>query len=193
MASVAATSSPSLYHSKWDCKYTLCSCPNGAGRPASAKRRRQLVRFSTRWLGKRSADRRRPPDAGPCAYVRRDCPQASRHSVSEGEECHRHRPVWAVKKETSQASISGLAVTRCPPSGSNWSRSAHTRLRPCRIREQDAADGAGDNSEPSNKARIARRLDQPPLRRPNSSKPAASRGADQGRFSLPSKGRVFIK
>jgi len=38
-----------LSHSKWDCKCTtLCSSPNGAGKPSSARGVGNWVRFSTR-------------------------------------------------------------------------------------------------------------------------------------------------
>jgi hypothetical protein len=54
----------------------------------------------------RMPDNRRASDAGPRTHVHRDSPE--------------------VRNETSLASTSGPAVMRCPPLGSNWSKSANT-------------------------------------------------------------------
>src|SRR6266404_69550 len=77
----------SLSHSKWDCKYQVVFVP---------KRRRKVIFGKTRQhLGPifhalaRQKDYRRTPDAGPCAYVHRDSPQAPGSfgdRIFEGEE-----------------------------------------------------------------------------------------------------------
>jgi len=57
------------------------------------------------------------------------------------------------RNETSPANISGPAVTRYQPSGLNWNKSARTSASRMPRMEQ------ADNSEPTDKARNARRLE----------------------------------
>jgi len=61
-------------------------------------------------------------------------------------------PSSAARKETSPVNTSGPVAMQYQPSGSNWSRSARTSASRRRRMEQV------DNSESSNEARIARRL-----------------------------------
>src|SRR5438477_3691848 len=74
------------------------------------------------------SDYRRTPDAGPCAYVHRDSPQAP---SSFGDRIFEGRvqlrlPDCAVRSGISRANISGPAVTLSPRSALNWSKSANT-------------------------------------------------------------------
>ena len=45
----------SLSHCKWDCKYHVVFVPKRRRKAIFGQTRRQLGRFSTDWLGKRSA------------------------------------------------------------------------------------------------------------------------------------------
>ena len=81
-----------LSHSKWDCKYHVVFVAQAtaqsnirADAPSSG------TDFPCAGPAKGMSDYRRTPDAGPCAYVHRDSPQAPRGFgdwVSEREKCH---------------------------------------------------------------------------------------------------------
>src|SRR6266581_8280215 len=80
----------SLSHSKWDCKYHVVFVAQAtaqsnirADAPSSG------TDFPCAGPAKGMSDYRRTPDAGPCAYVHRDSPQAPgsfRDRIFEGEE-----------------------------------------------------------------------------------------------------------
>src|SRR2546427_9263549 len=82
----------SLSHSKWDCKYHVVFVAQAtaqsnirADAPSSG------TDFPCAGPAKGMSDYRRTPDAGPCAYVHRDSPQAPSSfgdRIFEGEECH---------------------------------------------------------------------------------------------------------
>jgi hypothetical protein len=155
----------SLSHSKWDCKYhvVFVSC-----RVCTKTTKEGHLRPNTSATGNHfpltgptegMPDHRRPPDVGPpplCASPLKH-PVGISDRLSEREKRHRDRP-YVAKNETSPASTSGPAVTQYPPSGSNWSRFAHTSANKMQRMEQPV------NSEPTNEARNARRLNLWPNR-----------------------------
>jgi hypothetical protein len=92
----------------------------------------------------------------PCAYVHRHSSQAPggiSDRVSQREECDRYRSPERQGTQLHGRAFLGPRLRRIDPSGSNWNRSEHTSASRRPRMEQP------DNSEPTNKARNARRLD----------------------------------
>src|SRR2546429_5603513 len=82
----------SLSHSKWDRKYHVVFVPKRRRKVIFGQTRRHLgTDFPCAGPAKGMSDYRRTPDAGPCAYVHRDSPQAPSSfgdRIFEGEECN---------------------------------------------------------------------------------------------------------
>src|ERR1700733_13605343 len=145
----------SLSRSKWDSKYNVVFVPKRRRKAIFGQTRRQLGAIFHSMANQKECqiiEGHLMPDH--VSHVYRDSTEAPGgvgNRISERKECHRNRPLVPVKREISRASISGLAVTQYRPSGSSWSRSAHTSAtRTPRM--------VPDSFELTNKARIARRL-----------------------------------
>src|SRR5215469_18663082 len=120
----------SLAHSKWDCKYHVVFVPKRRRKAIFGNIRRQLVPvFHALAKQKECQICRRALDAGPRAHVHRDSAEAS-GSVGdrffERKQRNCHRAAFRKGEELSLANASGLAATRCPRWGSNWSKCANT-------------------------------------------------------------------
>jgi REP element-mobilizing transposase RayT len=147
----------SLAHSKWDCKYHVVFVPKRHRKAIFGELRRQLgAVFHT--LAKQKEcqimeGHLMPDHVDMCIAIPVKHPVASVIGFLKGKsaiavEC-------AARSGTSPVSISERGATRCPPWGSNWSRSAPTSAsRTLRM-------GTADNSELSTKARNPRCLDKP--------------------------------
>ena len=151
----------SLSHSKWDCKYHVVFVPKRRRKAIFGQTRRQLGAIFHALARQKECQiiegHLMADHVHMCIAIPPKHPVAPVIGFMKGK-APLQSPACAVRKGTSQASISGPAVMRYRPSGSNWSRSEHTSASRKRRMEQP------DSSELFHKARIARRLDLWPNR-----------------------------
>jgi len=142
----------SLSHSKWDCKYHVVFVPKRRRKVIFGQRRQQLGAIFHALARQKECQiiegHLMPDHVHMCIAIPPKHPVASVIGFLKGKSAI----------AIARASISGPAGTRYPPSGSSWSRSAITSAARNPRMEQT------DNSEVTNKARNARRLDPWPNR-----------------------------
>jgi REP element-mobilizing transposase RayT len=140
----------SLSHSKWDCKYHVVYhvvfVPKRRRKAIFGQTRRQLGAIFHSLAKQKECQiiegHLMPDHVHMCIAIPPKHPVASVIGFLKCERVPSQSPACQVKRETSRASISGHAVTRYRPWGSNWSRSEHTSASRKRRMEQS------DNSEP---------------------------------------------
>jgi putative transposase len=145
----------SLSHSKWDCKYHVVFVPKRRRKGIFGQARRQLGAIFHALARQKECQiiegHLMPDDVHMCIAIPPKHP-ASVIGFLKGKSAIAIARLSG-KERNLRVSISGLAVMQYRPSGSNWNRSEHTSAsRKLRMEQPD-------NSEPTNKARNARRLD----------------------------------
>src|SRR5213076_2072892 len=145
----------SLSHSKWDCKYHVVFVPKRRRKAIFGQARRQLCAIFHALARQKECQiiegHLMSDHVHMCMAIPPKHPVASVIGFLKGKSAIAIARLHG-KRETLRANISGPAGMPYRPSGSNWSRSAHTSASRMRRMEQ------ADNSESTNKARIARRL-----------------------------------
>ena len=146
----------SLSHSKWDCKYHVVFVPKRRRKAIFGQARRQLGAIFHALARQKECQiiegHLMPDHVHMCIAIPPKHPVASVIGFLKGKSAIAIARLSA-RNATLRASISGPAVTPYRLSGSNWNRSEHTSAsRKLRMEQPD-------NSEPTNKARNARRLD----------------------------------
>jgi len=146
----------SLSHSKWDCKYHVVFVPKRRRKVIFGQTRRQLGAIFHALARQKECQiiegHLMPDHVHMCIAIPPKHPVASVIEFLKGKSA-----IAIARLSGKERNFSGEhfwpAVTRYLPSGSNWSRFAHTSASRTRRMEQ------ADNSESINKARNARRLD----------------------------------
>src|SRR5258708_9601972 len=152
----------SLSHSKWDCKYHVVFVPKRRRKVIFGQTRRQLGAIFHSLARQKECQilegHLMPDHVHMCIAIPPQAPGSFVDWVSQKGRVPLRLPGYAARNGISRANISGPEAMPSPLSASNWSRSVNTSASRMPRMEQP------DNSESTNKARNARRLDPLPYR-----------------------------